>query len=54
MSSCKISVLDQMLGQMGMGDGRLRFVQIGTNERGRVRTELNAMLEHLTTLKEVH
>jgi len=51
-SSCKINVLDQMMGQMGMGDGRLRFVQIGTNERGRIRNEMNGMLEHLTALKE--
>jgi coenzyme F420-reducing hydrogenase delta subunit/heterodisulfide reductase subunit C len=49
-SSCKISLLNRMLGQMNaasLGDGRVRFVQIGTQDRGRIRTEVDNMLEHL-------
>jgi len=50
-SSCKISLLGRMLDQMsvedGMASGRVRFVQIGTQDRGRIRTEVDAMLDHL-------
>ena len=53
-SSCKIGVLDQMLECMGVGNGRVRFVQIGTQDRGRIRKEVDTMLEHLTVLVEVH
>jgi coenzyme F420-reducing hydrogenase delta subunit/heterodisulfide reductase subunit C len=53
-SSCKIGILDQMFDQMGINEGRVRFVQIGTNDRGRIRSEMDDMLEHLTSLKEVH
>jgi coenzyme F420-reducing hydrogenase delta subunit len=51
-SSCKISLLNRMLGQMNatsLGDGRVRFVQIGTQDRGRIRAEMDSMLEHLST-----
>jgi coenzyme F420-reducing hydrogenase delta subunit/NAD-dependent dihydropyrimidine dehydrogenase PreA subunit len=51
-SSCKIDLLNRMFGQIGVGDGRVRFVQIGTQERRRIRTEVDAMLEHLATQKE--
>ena len=51
-SSCKISLLNTMLGQMNVGDGRVRFVQIGTQDRGRIRNEVDGMLEHLTACKE--
>jgi coenzyme F420-reducing hydrogenase delta subunit/Pyruvate/2-oxoacid:ferredoxin oxidoreductase delta subunit len=51
-SSCKISLLNTMLGQMNVGDGRVRFVQIGTQDRGRIRSEVDGMLEHLTAYKE--
>jgi len=54
-SSCKISLLNRMLGQMNdpsLGDGRVRFVQIGTQDRGRIRNEVDTMLEHLATQKE--
>jgi heterodisulfide reductase subunit A len=50
--SCKIGLLGRMFGQMNVGDGRVRFVQIGTEERGRIRAEVDAMLEHLTAWKE--
>jgi coenzyme F420-reducing hydrogenase delta subunit/heterodisulfide reductase subunit C len=51
-SSCKISLLNTMLGQMGVGDGRVRFVQIGTQDRGRIRNEVDSMIEHLVAYKE--
>jgi heterodisulfide reductase subunit C len=51
-SSCKISLLNRMFGQMNVGDGRVRFVQIGTQDRGRIRKEVDAMLEHLVAYKE--
>jgi len=47
-SSCKISLLNTMLGQMNVGDGRVRFVQIGTQDRGRIRNEVDGMLRHLS------
>lgn len=46
-STCKISLLDHMLGQMDLADGRVRFVQIGTQDRGRIRHEVDAMLSSL-------
>ena len=51
-SSCKISLLNTMLGQMNVGDGRVRFVQIGTQDRGRIRNEVDGMLEYLAAYKE--
>jgi coenzyme F420-reducing hydrogenase delta subunit/heterodisulfide reductase subunit C len=56
-SSCKMGLLDRMLGQMDLDDGRVRFVQIGTLERGRIRKEIDSMLELLTPQadkKEAH
>jgi F420-non-reducing hydrogenase iron-sulfur subunit len=52
-SACKIGMLGRMFDQMQVGDGRVRFVQIGTQDRGRIRSEVNAMLENLVTQKEV-
>jgi coenzyme F420-reducing hydrogenase delta subunit/heterodisulfide reductase subunit C len=46
-STCKMSLLDRMLGQMELANGRVRFVQIGTQDRGRIRHEVDAMLESL-------
>jgi len=31
---------------------RVRFVQIGTQDRGRIRVEVDAMLDHLASRKE--
>jgi heterodisulfide reductase subunit C2 len=49
--ACKIGLLGKMLDQMGvengMASGRVRFVQIGTQDRGRIRAEMDTMLEHL-------
>jgi len=46
-SSCKIGLLERMLGQMDLADSRVRFVQIGTQERGRIRHEIDGMLASL-------
>lgn len=46
-SDCKISLLDTMLGQMQLAQGRVRFVQIGTQDRGRIRHEMDNMLSSL-------
>lgn len=46
-SSCKISLLDRILGQMDLADGRVRFVQLGTQDRGRIRHEIDSMLAGL-------
>jgi coenzyme F420-reducing hydrogenase delta subunit/NAD-dependent dihydropyrimidine dehydrogenase PreA subunit len=50
-SSCKIGLLGRMLDQMsahaGFGSGRVRFVQIGTQDRGRIRAEVEGMLGYL-------
>lgn len=52
-AACKLGLLDRMLGQMNLADGKIRFVQIGTQDRGRIRYEVDQMLAHLTTLQEV-
>jgi heterodisulfide reductase subunit A len=50
-SSCKIGLLGRALDQMnvngGTASGRVRFVQIGTQDRGRIRNEVDEMLEYL-------
>jgi heterodisulfide reductase subunit C len=46
-STCKISLLNTMFGQMEIGNGRVRFVQIGTQDRGRIRHEVDYMLAAL-------
>lgn len=51
-SSCKIGLLNRMLEQMHVGDGRVRFVQIGTQDRGRIRGEVDDMLKHLASQRE--
>jgi len=55
-SACKIGLLGRMLDEMnvegGLASGRVRFVQIGTQDRGRIRQEVNGMLGHLARLEE--
>lgn len=48
-SACKLSILDTMLEQMDVADGRVRFVRIGTQERGQIRREIDSMSESLRT-----
>jgi coenzyme F420-reducing hydrogenase delta subunit/formate hydrogenlyase subunit 6/NADH:ubiquinone oxidoreductase subunit I len=52
-SSCKIGLLNRIFDQVGVVDGRVRFVQIGTMDRGRIRSEIDSMLDHLTAQKDV-
>jgi coenzyme F420-reducing hydrogenase delta subunit/heterodisulfide reductase subunit C len=52
-SACKLGMLGRMLDDMQVGNGRVRFVQIGTQDRGRIRGEVDAMLENLAARKEV-
>ncbi|NLF01023.1 MAG: hydrogenase iron-sulfur subunit [Anaerolineales bacterium] len=51
-SSCKIGLLNRMFEQMAIDDGRVRFVQIGTQDRGRIRHEVDVMLQALAARKE--
>lgn len=53
-SDCKLSVLGRMFDQMDIDRGRLHFAQIGTTDRGRIRMEIDTMLESLTAKKEAH
>jgi coenzyme F420-reducing hydrogenase delta subunit/heterodisulfide reductase subunit C len=53
-SACKIGMLGRMFDQMEVGVGRVRFVQIGTQDRGRIRAEVDGMLANLVAQKEVH
>jgi len=50
--SCKMEMLGRMYGQMEMTGEPVRFVQIGTQERGRIRTEIDAMLNSMLLRKE--
>ena len=52
-SQCKISLLDQMLDQMQVAQGKVRFIQIGTQDRGRIRHEVEDMLASLAVVEEV-
>jgi len=51
-SACKIGLLGRMFDQMRVDDGRVRFVQIGTQDRGRIREEVDTMLASLAAWKE--
>jgi coenzyme F420-reducing hydrogenase delta subunit/NAD-dependent dihydropyrimidine dehydrogenase PreA subunit len=51
-ASCKIGLLDTMLKQFNYPKKQIRFVQIGTQERGRIRYEINNMLSDLEIVEE--
>lgn len=51
--ACKIGVLNRMFEQMSVPDGRVRFVQIGTQDRGFIRKEVDGMLKYLAARAEV-
>ncbi len=53
-SACKMGLLDRMFEQMDLAGGRVSFVQIGTRDRGRIKKEIDTMLELLSPQKEVH
>ena len=50
-SSCKMGLLNRMFDHMEIGDGRVRFVQIGTLERGRIRNEIRFHARHTYLLR---
>ncbi len=52
-SACKLGLLGRMLDDMQVGNGRVRFVQIGTQDRGRIRGEVDDMLQNLAAQREV-
>jgi coenzyme F420-reducing hydrogenase delta subunit/heterodisulfide reductase subunit C len=52
-ASCKMSILDTMLTQFDFPHKHIRFVQIGTQERGRIRHEIDAMLAGIGIVEEV-
>ena len=48
-SYCKMNLLGHMFGQMHLNQSAVKFVQIGTQDRGRIRHEINAMLDAIST-----
>jgi heterodisulfide reductase subunit C len=46
----RMSILQQMLGQMGLDSGSVRFAQIGTDERGRLPALVESMLADMTAI----
>jgi len=51
-ATCKMSLLDTMLGQLQMQQDNIRFVQIGTQDRNRIKHEIDNMLDALGVMKE--
>jgi len=51
-ASCKIGLLNTMLKQINYPQKQIRFVQIGTQERGRIRYEIEDMLINLDEIGE--
>ena len=51
-ASCKLNLLGTMLDQAQLPQHQIRFVQIGTQDRGRIRNEIEAMLNNLTEMTE--
>lgn len=49
---CKLGLLDAMLKQVQPPHKEIRFVQIGTQERGRIRHEIDGMLDSLGVVEE--
>ncbi len=47
-ANCKLNLLDTLLGQMNTDYKSVRFVQIGTQDRGRIKLEIESMLATLT------
>ena len=50
-ATCKMSLLDTMLSQFNFPNKHIRFVQIGTQERGRIRHEIDSMLAEIGVLE---
>jgi heterodisulfide reductase subunit A len=52
-AACKLGLLDTMLKQIQPPHKEIRFVQIGTQERGRIRIEIDGLLASRNETKEV-
>lgn len=51
-ATCKLSLLDRMFSQMELPGHQVKFVQIGTQDRGRIRHEIDRMLDSVGDLVE--
>lgn len=51
-AKCKLDLLHTLLGQFQLPQNCIRFVQIGTQDRGRIRYEIESMLSNLTAQQE--
>ncbi len=51
-ATCKLGLLDTLFHQIQPPHKEIRFVQIGTQERGRIRHEIDGLLTSLNTVKE--
>jgi heterodisulfide reductase subunit A len=51
-SSIKINLMDRVFDQIQENQGRIRFVRLGTTERGRIRSEIDQMLDHLAKIAQ--
>jgi heterodisulfide reductase subunit C2 len=52
-AQCKLGLMDMAFEQMNVSQNRIRFVQIGTQDRGRIKQEIETMLLSLEFTKEV-
>jgi len=52
-ANCKLNLLDTMLNQLQLPRKQVQFIQIGTQERGRIRNEIDLMLNNLGVVREV-
>lgn len=52
-SQCKMGLLDKLFDQFVLPQKRVRFVQLGTQDRGRIRQEIDTMLSSLEIPTEV-
>lgn len=53
-ASCKMDLLGTMIDQVMQQAQNIKFVQIGTQDRGRIRHEIDDMLTNLAIQKEAH
>ena len=51
-AKCKLGLLDTMFKQIQSPHKEIRFVQIGTQERGRIRHEIDGIITAVTAVKE--
>jgi heterodisulfide reductase subunit C len=51
-ANCKLNLLNTIFEQMQLPNHQIRFVQIGTQDRGRIRNEIDSMLKNLRTMQE--